>query len=416
MPSITARKSSLPQGERPHRAQQHAGHRVVASPRYRPATRPRHAFRAGRAASNGAGVVGDVVDDAAERIDRVHRMPPVGRQHRHAAVEDWCRRARTSVLDRFEVGRRRAERRGTFSHGRTAARRAGWQRHRGLVSFTRVASGSPRRSRRGQPARRGRRITAVSSRSRRSRVRRGRSARHAVQLVALVQQRIEHAAQPRRQAPAARTSSTRAPWCAEQVLRADSSDRGRRRSLPRILQMVQHLQRRAQRVRRLPRWRGPRRAARARAGRPAWRRSGNSPSARPSSRSAAWSRRGGTPPADRSRARGSPRFRPGSPAGGARSGCRRRGGPAARPPWHRAARSCRRRPAPGCRKYRRRCGRRRRRHGYAARSRALISAEPTGKFSSPRSLPDQASTSVAASFMPAFLRRRAASTPRRGPR
>ncbi len=109
MPSMTARKSSW---RRPKRCTAASRTRVTGPsdwPRYSPATRSRHAASRGSLSANALVFVHDVIDDAAERVDRIHRVPAIRRQHAHAAVERGAGGA-DDRLDRVEVGLRRVER------------------------------------------------------------------------------------------------------------------------------------------------------------------------------------------------------------------------------------------------------------------------------------------------------------------
>ena len=114
-----------------------------------------------------------------------------------------------------------------------------------------------------------------------------------------------------------------------------------------ILQVVEHLQRRAQRIRRRARSRGFRHAGRAAGARPARPNSGNTPSDRPSRDSAAWSRRAEKRAARRGSAARRPRLDQALPhrRGGRRVAdrARRRG----LPPCGRGGELCRRRVSAG---------------------------------------------------------------------
>ena len=194
----------------------------------------------------------------------------------------WCRRARTTASTASRSAGAAPER-VTASRSRHEPQRAeqAGQPRPVRVSFTRVATGSPRRSRRGQAARQAddhRRLQPqppVARAARQVGARRG-SAR-----------RIGPAARRTRArspgvAAGARRSSTPAPCRGQQVggqvaaveRRRGPSRRPANGSAPATPRTARPT---------APRWRGPRRAGRARAGRPAWRSSGNSPSARPSS-------------------------------------------------------------------------------------------------------------------------------------
>ena len=180
-----------------------------------------------------------------------------------------------------------------------------------------------------------------------------------------------------------------------------------------VLQMVQHLQRRAQRIRRHVgrailavqiEHMAPDRHRRIAAVIVA---------ARPSPHSAAWSRRGGTRSADRANGAASRRFRPGWRADAARSASRRRAGRAARPPSRRAARSSRPPPGPANPRCRRHCARTRRRR---ARARAGRGGSAASRPESSRRR-DPCRTTPRRSAAPLMRRhpdRRGPSTRRRG--
>ena len=189
-------------------------------------------------------------------------------------------------------------------------------------------------------------------------------ARLPVQRVHAVEQRVEGRAQAGGRSRTAQIVHARA-GSRQQVGGQIAAVEGKK-ILRAVLQVVEHLQRRAQRVRGRMRAKHPRRADRARAGRPASPRTGNSRAARPSSRSGAWSRPGGRR-RSRSRAwrsvvpvcgeaRAQPRRTRRAGIGGTRP---------APPPSRRVARFFL--PPAGwrCRRCRRRCGRRRRRRGSA---------------------------------------------------
>ena len=230
MPSITARKSSWRRSKRCTAATRTRVTGPSDWPRYRPATRSRQAVSSRQLGGEGAVLVGDVVDHAAEGVDRVHRVAAIRRQHAHAAIERGAGGAHDR-LDRVEVGLG-GVRAGSCTpsptrHSLSRAAGEGWgggavahANHRSaatalaaaspLVSRTRRASGSPRRSRRASRCARPT-ITAVSSRSRRLRVSRGRSTAVTIQRIDPIQQRVEHRAavpaSPPRRADSTRTAT-----------------------------------------------------------------------------------------------------------------------------------------------------------------------------------------------------------------
>ena len=259
----TPRKSVPAQVEALHRGEPaRCATGSVGLPAYSPATR--RARRPARPAWPRAAVlVGDVVDHAAERVDRIHRVAPLWRQHAHAAVERGAGGHRLARPPRpaLDAGPRRAERpaaRSALTQAPAPRRRAG-QLAPARPADRRAAAA--RVSRCARPT-----ITAVSSRSRRSRTsaavrppsgsaHRSRSSRP-----------VEHAPQSAAPWPAAQSSIE--PRTRQQVRRQIAAVQ-RGQVLRAVLQMVQHLQRRAQRIRAAVGRADPRRADRAHAARPA---------------------------------------------------------------------------------------------------------------------------------------------------
>ena len=109
-----------PQLEHWHSRRQHAGHRIhrmaaiqcgdIVAPGRQPQT---FLFQRSR-------FISDIIHQAAERVDRVHRMTPVRRQHPHAVVERRTRRAHDR-FDCVQIVPRDAQRRGR--HGYAYQRR-----------------------------------------------------------------------------------------------------------------------------------------------------------------------------------------------------------------------------------------------------------------------------------------------------
>ncbi len=130
------------------RREQHAGDRVARLARRR-APRPGRAMPPSPASlsAHRRRLVGHVVHQAAERVDRVHRGPAVAREHLHAAVERGAGAA-DQTLDLAQVGAGGAER------GHAAHRSAETSDPATSVfcSLTRVATGSPPAQPARQPA------------------------------------------------------------------------------------------------------------------------------------------------------------------------------------------------------------------------------------------------------------------------
>ena len=112
-----------------------------ASPRYRPAMRSPPGGQPRQAVGQRRLIVGNVIDQAAERIDRVHRVPAVRRQHPHAAIERRAGGAHDR-LDRVEIGLRIPSGGVGGIRPGSAARRTAAQPCRACDSATRPATGS----------------------------------------------------------------------------------------------------------------------------------------------------------------------------------------------------------------------------------------------------------------------------------
>ncbi len=331
-----------------------------------------------------AGIVDDVVDDPAEGIDRIHGVAPVRLQHRHAAVEAGAGLADLGG-NLVEIGRVGAEG-GAHRAPRKRSAPNMLAATSPRVSFTRVAIGSPRRRRAARRCDRPT-ITAVSSRSRRSRVPARQCPGGAVEVVATIQQGAEHLAHAGGFGGAVQIGDAGAETLHQILGKVAAVERIE--VLSAVLQMVQHLQHGAERVGSRPGVAGfavqikhvaPDRHCRIAAVVEQFVPVGVA-------------QLGGVAAEGDQQLAGMGGRHAGCGQAGAQAGGARGTGLSLAQqhrlhdvePAHLVAGGRARR----CRRCRRRCGRRRRRRGHAARSRGAISAEPTGKFSSPRSLPDQ---------------------------
>ncbi len=245
MPSITATEILLPQAEASDRGEQDAGDRIVGGagiegvdPRA-PGVEPRQPV------GERTSLVGDVVDCAAEGIDRIHGGAPVRRQHAHAAIERRAGGAH-QPLDLGEVRAVGAKRRHGSRVHRRKARPASRLRSDIVPAQLhargqRIAASQPsREAMREADDHRALQPEAAIPHPARQRL------RLPVQRVAAVEQPVDHAPQPRRRRRKQDFGDV-APLGGEHVPRQIAAVE-RAQVLLQILQMVQHLERGAERV------------------------------------------------------------------------------------------------------------------------------------------------------------------------
>ena len=328
MPSITARKSSWRRSKRCTAATRTrvTGSVRLAAVEAGDALPPGGQF--GQLGGEGALLVGDVVDHAAEGVDRVHGVAPVRRQHAHAAIERGAGGAHDR-LDRVEVGLGGVS--GVMHPSPTGIplprSGGGLGRGRSLMPATAAPQPTRRRVALGQshPARHRVAASQPSCQPMRQADDQPGLQPAGAGCASAAADRPPHDSAHRRDPttrrtpPAVPASGCRAVATRSTATRpADSSDPaqpGPSRSpadgsAPAATCTAHPTARMS---------RDPRHADRARAVRRASPSSGSSRTARPSPHSAAWSRRAGTRSADRANGAASRRFRPGSRADAARS-------------------------------------------------------------------------------------------------